>query len=406
MNQDQSRYFRYLGAAALLALFGSQGALAQKDALTSLPPSSKASERADYFACRKQALQDAEKKKNKNKAAKVGISQCQEQFPAAALFVECKRAALKKGKEDANAGKTALAECRSQYDKMNFFVESFLPFSVLKGKAFFGGAGLNLPRRIVKPQSEMTERDADEAVRTNHFNNFSCSVLEKTVFENHPAEFLLFGNELSLFGDFRGKSKEEILKRLNFPAASKKAAKKEKYSLHPRFGQVYGTKGTSPLIAYFPLSYCHFDRQLGKIFSGIKIYYLVDKERRYMTPYFGVAFYNQENPPSLQDLAQSLQETLGPDFHEYKNKKGVRYWARQELKEFDFEGDPLNLCREKNAFDFIALLKADKSQKRPEYLVLSNVGNLCKYGNRLASGIGESAAEASVTDKEPENKAP
>lgn len=401
MVQSHSRYFRFLGAAALLALFGSTAAWAQKDPLVPLPPSSKASERADYFACRKQALLDAEKKKNKNKAAKLGIAQCQEQFPAAALFVECKRAALKKSKQDPNAGKTALAECRTQYEKMNFFVESFLPFSLSKGKAFFAGAGLNLPRRIVKPQSQVNERDGDEAARTNHFNNFSCAAIEKTVFENTPAEHLLFGNNLSLFEGFQGKSKADILKALNLP----KGHKKEKFAISPRFGQIYGVKGNAPLIAYFPLSYCHFDRQLGAVFSGIKIYYLVDKERRYMTPYFGIAFYNQDNPPALSDLAKSLQEALGPEFHEYVNKKGVRYWAQKELKEFDFEGDPLNLCREKGVYDFVALLKADKPQKRPEYLVLSNVSNLCKYGNRLASGTSEGTAET-ASSTPPEDKAP
>lgn len=401
MVHNHSRYFRSFGAAALLALFGSSAAWAQKDPLVPLPPSSKASERADYFACRKQALADAEKKKNKNKAAKWGIAQCQEQFPAAALFVECKRTALKKSKLDPAAGKTALAECRNQYEKMNFFVESFLPFSLSKGKAFFAGAGLNLPRRIVKPQPEGNDRDSDEAVRTNHFNNFSCVALEKTVFENAPAEHLLFGNDLSIFEGFQGKPKDEILKELNLL----KGKKKEKFAISSRFGQIYGAKGKAPLIAYFPLSYCHFDRKLGAVFSGIKIYYLVDKERRYMTPYFGIAFYNQDNPPALTDLAKSLQSALGPTFHEYVNKKGVHYWAQKELKEFDFEGDPLNLCREKGAYDFVALLKADKSQKRPEYLVLSNVGNLCKYGNRLASGTREGTAEA-ASSPQPEDKAP
>lgn len=402
MVQSHFRYLRPLGAAALLALFGSTEVWAQKNPLVPLPPSSKAVERADYFACRKQALMDAEKKKNKNKAAKTGIAQCQEQFPAAALFVECKRSALKKNRQDPKAAKGALKECRIQYEKMDFFVESFLPFSLADGKAFFAGAGLNLPRRIVKPRSDAPERDSDNLVRTNHFNNFSCAAVEGAVFENAPAEHLLFGNNLNVFEGFKGLSKAEILAQLDLP----KANKNEKYVISPRFGQVYGVKGKAPLISYFPSSYCHFDRQLGKVFSGIKIYYLLDKKRRYMTPYFGIAFYSQDNPPSFSDLAKSLQETLGSDFHGYVNAKGVHYWARKQLKEFDFEGDPLNLCREPDAYDFIAILKADKTQKRPEYLVLSNIGNLCKYGNRLASGMSVGTAGSAAPSNAPEDKAP
>lgn len=380
---QQSIMIRLFGGAAILLGGWSTTLMAKNAGISSTGPHPSQGDRAEYFACRKSVLDQAKTETDEERrVAKSGLNACKDAFPAAAIFVECKRDALTVKKDQA---KEALKACKETYSAMRFEPDQLAPFYHKDGLNFFAGAGLDIPRKISRPSPD-PEDGQQESVSRTLFGNFDCSPLTKAFSDKNVREHILFGNHLNVFGNLATLSKAEQLRLLQPPKVKDKKNKGAAF-IHHTFGEVSPISGTAPLATYFPSSYCFFTKKMGDNFQAMKIYYLIDAKRGYAIPYFGTAFYEKQRQPSLATLKELVSKNLGSDFAESKLKSGAIIYSRTPITTFDSEGDPFNLCQKPRPNEIIALIKPDPTGQKAEYLLLSNIDNLCKHGDRLARDL-------------------
>ena len=78
---------------------------------------------------------------------------------------------------------------------------------------------------------------------------------------------------------------------------------------------------------------------------------------------------------------------MGKGYLTSKSKSGLKLISKSKVKRFDYEGDPRNLCQLPREHKILAAVSADESKKHAKYLVVANLDNLCKYGDRFASRL-------------------
>ena len=147
---------------------------------------------------------------------------------------------------------------------------------------------------------------------------------------------------------------------------------------------------------FFPTTYCQFDRELGGLFEDIKIYYLISRAKKLALPYFGVAFYPEKAQVSAAALIQQTKEALGDGFREQMSERGLTFIANSSFLKFDADGEPFDLCREPRRHYRIATVAKYPNSPHAAYLLLSNVHNLCTYGDRLAGFLSRALSKPST----------
>lgn len=313
----------------------------------------------DFESCRKETLQLP---KPQRAAA---VKQCNEAYPGSQAYIDCKKSAFKtfqgKGKK---LLEREMESCKKLLTSLSFDPKDPKPFAMMQGKAYF--AGISLHRKIKAKKIAV--------------QNFSCDELRLALDEPSAAEYLLFGNLPQLFSGFKSESSKELLAKF-----AKDWQKHDKDWLIPQLG-VMAAGATSKLgPLYFPAGRCDFAPDTGEFLSGMSLYFLLDAKNAELTPYFGIAFYNEAQAIKGRAQAQKMKELLGESYKILKNKGGVFFITSAELLEYDDEGDPMNICRAPRKHSLIGIVKPGP-QDLAEYAIIANVTNLCRFGDELTIG--------------------
>lgn len=315
----------------------------------------------DYRSCRAQIISN----QTNRKSIVAAMAKCKEQYPAGSIAIECKRSAIKKYKKNPSRLKQALKKCKASQKRMAFNPKSPIPVRISKGKLFFAGMGLNTPRAFTQTQ----------------FGNYSCEHLDSYISSGESPEYFLFGNSPKVFLPFKKWPIQKVLKTLGINTNSDLD---KPFVTSESFGQIYDFQDPSKIASYFPLSFCHFDRKLGRIYEGIKVYYLTDRTKQMITPYFGISFYQSSIQVRTKGLVSKVLKTLGPGYQVQVDKKQYIYIADAPFQSFDVGGDPYNLCRKPIKHKYIALIRKRQQTTKPEYLVVANIRNFCRFGHKLS----------------------
>ncbi len=344
-----------------ILLLGIIGAVATDQSHGKSKPSSRkrsgpATAALDFESCRKETLQLP---KPQRAAA---VKQCNEAYPGSQAYIDCKKSAFKafqgKGKK---LLEREMESCKKLLTSLSFDPKDPKPFAMMQGKAYF--AGISLHRKLKAKKIAV--------------QNFSCDELRLALEEPTAAEYLLFGNLPQLFSGFKSEASPELL-----PKLAKDWQKHDKDWLIPHLGVMAGgaSKKLGPL--YFPAGRCDFTPDTGDFLNGMSLYFLLDAKNLELTPYFGIAFYNETHAIKARAQAQKMKELLGEPYKILKNKGGVFFITSADLLEYDDEGDPMNVCRAPRKHSLIGIVKPG-TDDLAEYAVVANVTNLCRFGDEL-----------------------
>lgn len=356
---------------------------AEKDQVKLVAPMKPAQEREDYQECLASVIKKyrGPSDPKRNKRLQNGLAACRDRYPAVSIMIDCKKEMAAAYKDDHETLKSALQECKNEYVKYTFNPKVPLPFVLRSDQIFFAGAGMNRSH----PIRAQEEDDPDSGLFMNeNFGNFSCDVLYKTMFREQQPEYLLFGNDPFIYTPLRHAKREEFLKAVGLGAALSKP-KSLLVSFHKDFGELHYQPETQETINYFPVGYCNFDRKLGPVYEGIKIYYLIDRSTAQVTPYFGTAFYRDETKIPVAELAEQIRQALGDQYKIFKTKPGISFITQTEPKFFDKEGDPKNICQSDQSSPYIAVVSERDKTGFAAYTLLANINNLCRYGDKISS---------------------
>jgi hypothetical protein len=340
-------------------------------------------EREDYQECVTSVIRKyrGPGSAKKNKKLQYGLAACKDRYPAVSIMIDCKKEMAAAYRDDHEALKAALIECRSEYKKYTFNPKNPVPFVLRGEQLFFAGAGLNRSHSIRAQEDE----DPNHGLfMGDNFGNFSCTSLYKTMFRELQPEYLLFGNDPFVYTPLRHARREDFLKSVGLGSALTKP-KTTLLSMHRDFGELYFEPATQETINYFPMSYCNFDRALGPIFEGMKIYYLVDRVSTQVTPYFGTAFYRDSSRIPVKDLAEQIRTQLGQQYQIFHPRAGVTLISQVEPTIFDKEGDPKNVCQSGQQSPYMAVINEREQTGMAAYTLLANISNLCRYGDKISS---------------------
>lgn len=333
-------------------------------------------ERLDYQQCRRRALARSQNFPVERRARflKTAVTQCREQYPAIAVLQECKREAFQAYRNHKAYLKGALEQCRLQHRQFVFNPASPLPLKLHKTDLYFAGIGLNFPfpiDQLARPSRESQER---------RIGNFNCQTLTEVYTKQKAPEHILFGNDMKLYRPFQNVEAATLRQ-----AITSRSIQEGNAWVHPDWGLLNNPGRNGDIPHYFPVSYCHFDRDLGSIYREIKIYYFLDRERRAIIPYFGVAFFHEAAQVASSDLIEQLQKELGSEFQVQREIGSFQILAAHPISEVDSEGEPFNLCRHPRKHAKIAVIARHKDRLSASYFLLSNIDNLCKHGDQFAS---------------------
>lgn len=317
----------------------------------------------------------------KNKKLQYGLAACKDRYPAVSIMIDCKKEMAAAYREDHDALKAALVECKSEYSKYTFNPKNPVPFVLRGEQVFFAGAGLNRSHTI---RAQEDEDPTNGLYMGDNFGNYSCTSLYKTMFRELQPEYLLFGNDPFIYTPLRHAKREEFLKAVGLAGALNKP-KTMLLSMHRDFGELHYEPSTQETVNYFPMSYCNFDRKLGPIFEGMKIYYLVDRISTQVTPYFGTAFYREDSKIPVKELAEQIRTQLGNQYQIFNPRPGVTLISQVEPTAFDKEGDPKNVCQSGHQSPYMAVINERESTGMASYTLLANISNLCRYGDKISS---------------------
>lgn len=379
MGTRVSKQSSRLGAAtarlALMAVFGlaltlaATPSYAKKSALTPAKVRQAKKERKSYENCRKDALGELKKGALSKAQFEATLSTCKENFPGASLYVACKKSAVRTAKSKAISEEDAANQCKRYLTATTFDPKEDQPNFVESGQLFFAGIGLN--------RSQPTTSLAPP--------NFDCDRVKTAVADPNKAQYLLFGNHPRAFAglsEVKGKALLELLKI--------KKPRKEGVDVSG-FGRVFGDPKTNAGVAYFPAAPCDFEAESGDIYSGLSAYYLLDQASSSVTPYFGIAYYKDEQTAvTTPKLVQALIRALGSNYKAITKNRQVTFIAEASVAETDDEQDPKNLCRQPRPHRFIGVVQGQKNAPgRPEYVIVANVKNLCDFGDRMGKRVVE-----------------
>lgn len=323
-----------------------------------------------YGKCRQDVLAQAEKGPPKGTNLKLSLAGCRDRFPAAAAFDDCKDGAKKTAELDKLHGRQALRQCKKSAETLQLSPNNPLPLILAGGKVYFGGIGLNVPTNL----QGLTIPD------------YSCKSFDKSAKAPQDAEYFLFGNHPRWFSRFAPLTSAEMGRLL----ATKPGVLGNDGVLVDDFGKLFGPLSSSDSLVYFPMGSCSFTSSPGKALSGMNVYYLLDYESQNAIPYFGIAFYkDRKYVPRVKELEARLLNLLnrggGEKYQIAAHSKDTVYFASDLLKEFDDEGDPKNVCITPRRHDVIAGIKRRTGKlDYPEYVMVANVKNLCRFGDLLS----------------------
>jgi hypothetical protein len=329
---------------------------------------------ANYKECQQAAITALNSKLINQVKFNAAVDACRERFPAISLYSQCKRDAVAAAAATKKDPAEALAACKKLLVAASFDREQPVPFFIHEGQLFFGGVGMN------KVQSAATLDPP----------NFDCDRLNKSILNPLEAQYILFGNHPKVFKGLGPLSIDNLAKTLQIENPAK--ANSKKGAATGGFGRVFGSLDKENSTVFFPAAACDFDGQLGRAFSGLSAYYLIDKGSGEVTPYFGIAYYRPGvKDLTTKDLVTRLIETMnagGTGYHAIIKNDTTAFVANSDFTEYDDEKDPRNVCKEPRANSLIGIVQAAKDNPaRPRYLVVANVKNLCEYGDRLASRL-------------------
>ncbi|MCX6126833.1 MAG: hypothetical protein NTV34_19075 [Proteobacteria bacterium] len=337
-----------------------------------------------YQFCAQAAVKEVKTGALKSSDLPKALGICREQFPGAALYLQCKKDLLK-DKPQLVPEPQAVASCQKYLTAASFEPTEPIAFFIHNSEAYLAGLGLNQEVESAKLAPP----------------NFNCEPYHLTETNLDGAQYILFGNSPNAFGTI-GTIQQKFLHQVSqgLTAAKQPKTKETNENITADnffkiigFGRLFAEKkpgGPTAQIAYFPSAPCHFSAPLGDIFSGISAHYLIHPTSKAATPYFGVTYFNKDRPAiSTGKLVTEMLKRLGPAYKLYKKNAETVFLAAASFTEFDLEGDPRNVCKSPRLQQFIGIVHSFKETSgRPNYLILANIKNLCDYGDRLANAIG------------------
>ena len=321
-----------------------------------------------FKQCRKDALAQLKKGGMSKERFALALSSCQEKFPGASLYTQCKRKALLNARRQNISPEQELFRCRRFLLAASFDPKERLPLFVHNGQMYFAGSGMNrtTPLRSLPPP------------------NFNCSRLNAVARNPEKAQYILFGNHPRTFAGLAGLPGPALRKLLHYRAAPRKQGQHV-----PGLGQLYGSPLNPSGALFFPTAPCDFEGVLGKMFSGISTYYLIDSASSSATPYFGIAYFKKDQKTArTEHLVRGLLRQLGKNFQVIRKNPLASFVAAAPLNETDEEQDPKNLCAAPRLHRFVGVVQARRENpSRPEYLILANIKNLCTFGDRIGKRL-------------------
>ena len=329
-------------------------------------------ENRDFKKCRDQSLKKLKQKKISIKFFKKNLATCREKFPGAGLYIICKKNALKTYKTKPKLLKKEISSCKKLLNVISFSSQNPLPFVFVGKNLYFAGIGFNKP---------LNEKDIGGP-------NFNCKGAKTAMKDYRKAEYHVFGNDPRVFGKFKNLNNKELLEKLDAKAGRNLA----NGIFIKKLGKLYGNMKTNKANLYFPSGSCLYSGDFGNHFTGLSAYYLVDKMEKKFIPYFAIAFYHPnfkglKKRSIISGLLEILQGTLKGSKGSYKvrpMKTGVQLIAMHEIKTFDQDGEPKNLCQKPIKNQMIAIVKSrNEDNKRVEFILVANIKNLCTYGENL-----------------------
>jgi len=319
---------------------------------------------ANFGSCRKQALTQLKAGSISKRKFEISLRQCKENFPGADLYVSCKKNAIKAAKSKKISPDKAVRQCQRFMVAASFDPSNPLPLFIDDGKVFFAGVGLNhqsTPLNAISPP------------------NFDCGRLVTFARNPEQAQYLLFGNHPSKFTGFSSMSNSDLVKKLRIKKPSKDGV------LVPELGKLSGDPKDKSSVLFFPSAPCDFESELGEIFAGISTYHLIDSPGSTITPYFGIAYYRQDQTTITSEKAiEGLVKELGGTFKTFAKGNNVTFIAAENFTETDDEQDPKNLCDQPRVHRFVGVVQGRKEDpSKPEYFIIANIKNLCDFGDLL-----------------------
>ena len=367
--------FRIFHILLLLQLAISAGSplfgLSKKNELIPTLPKNNLVDRDDYTSCRTKALAN---QTGGEKHVKTQLNLCRERHPNFAYLAECKKQKIAKygDADDEEKLKSELQACTTEQEKIAFKPSETIPFERSGSRVFFAGVDLTYPRLII-PQEKTAEAITPdpEAFLSNQINNFDCTPLQEALFNSATGEFLLFGNDPRIFS------------KLTVPYQTL-VAKFESLGSHHRL-RITGLDRKSPLVIP-ELSPCVFDRKVGNLFESIKIYHLLNHSSKFGIPYFGIVFYKANSlETKVSQFSLEVAAKLGQEYQSF-TRPNKTFIAKTGFSKFDGDGDPINICKDRKKHEYVAII-GHRADKTPSYLILSNIANLCSYGDRFIGGL-------------------
>ncbi len=371
---------------------------AEKSKVKAQAPLKPSQEREDYQECLTEVIKKYQAPLDQRQSAlvKYGIATCRDRYPAVSILIDCKKEMTVAYRDSPKDLKAALNQCRDEYLKYTFNPKSPIPFALRENLAFFAGAGLNRTLAVKTPTKGKPTNVP--LTLTENWGNYSCSPLINTYFQRQPAEYLLFGNDPFVYTPLRHAKKDLFLEATGLSKSRTKV-------LHPELGEISYNDGDQSLVHYFPSSYCFFNRKLGSIYEGVKIYYLLDRPAAQVIPYFAVAFYSPEAKLNPAALAKDIASVLGQTYKTSEPRPGVHLVSLSEQTTFDAEGDPKNVCQAKNVSPYMAIVHTQDNGNLASYVLLANTANLCRFGDKVTSRLLKKGFEPS-TQAQPSSSAP
>lgn len=326
---------------------------------------------ANYKECQQAAITALNSKLINQVKFSAAVDACRERFPAISLYSQCKRQAIEAAATTKKDPSGALVACKKLLVAASFDREQPVPFFVNDNQLFFGGIGLN----------------KTQLAATLDPPNFDCDRLNKAILNPLESQHILFGNHPKVFKTLSPLSPQDLAKALQMEDATN--ADRKKGAGTAGFGRIFGGLDGPKATVFFPSAACDFDGQLGKAFSGLSAYYLIDKASAEVTPYFGIAHYRPNfKDLTTKDLVTKLIDMLnagGSGYHAIIKNDTTAFVANTDFVEFDDEKDPRNVCKDPRSNSLVGIVQAAKDNPaKPRYLVVANVKNLCEYGDRLA----------------------
>ncbi len=382
----RQKLVRHFILAPTLWLLHGQGSilLADKGRLTSQPPLRATEEREDYQQClaavikKDKGFEQDEAQKARTKRA---IASCRDRYPAVSVLIDCKREMTQAYGDNPQDLKAALQQCRTDYQKLSFDAKDELPFTFHDQLIFFAGAGMN---HSVLLREKEDDKQPDALYMGENFGNFSCTPLLESMFERRSAEYLLFGADLQTYTALKHVDRNKLKDAFTWTPMPKNPGTFQPV-LDRTMGELYWNPADGNVTNYFPSAFCFYNRRLNTPYEAIKIYYLLDRKVRQATPYFGIAFFRPQKGPQAQELAQKIQEALGKSYQVSQPKPDAFLVSAGPTPQLDSENDPKNICTSDPKPTVMAVVHRPIKDTLADYMILANVGNLCRFGDRMAS---------------------